>query len=152
MRIKERFLPSDPATADEVAAARAYIDGQLDGAGVDFAALASAIGVAGTVTSVAADVLGLESYSRQAVHQTLLTRADIEATMGRWLGQTAEETAAEPLLHPLRAAVIGAGALILAEIARRVPSGEIIVSETDILDGIALGLLHGPAPRADRAG
>ena len=152
VRVKERLMPSDPATADELAAARAYVGGLLDGAGVDFSALASAIGVAGTVTSVAASVLGLESYSRQAVHETLLARTDIEATVGRWLGQTAAETAAEPCMHPLRAAVLGAGGLILGEISRRVPGGAVLVSETDILDGIALGLLHGPAPRADRAG
>lgn len=141
VRIKERFLHSDPATADEVAAAREHVGALLDGAGVDFAALKSAIGVAGTVTSVAASVLGLQQYSRQAVHETVLSRADIDRTVSRWLAQTAEQTAAEPCMHPLRAAVLGAGGLILDEISRRVPGGAVLVSETDILDGIALGLL-----------
>lgn len=141
VRVKERFMPSDPATAGEIAAARAYIGELLDGAGVDFSGLASAIGVAGTVTSVAASVLGLEEYSRQAVHQTLLSRGDIARTVERWLAQTAERTAAEPCIHPLRAPVLGAGGLILDEISRRLPSGTVLVSETDILDGIALGLL-----------
>lgn len=141
VRIKERFLHSDPATADEVAAAREHVGALLDGAGVDFPALKSAIGVAGTVTSVAASVLGLQQYSRQAVHETVLSRADIDRTVSRWLAQTAEQTAAEPCMHPLRAAVLGAGGLILDEISRRVPGGAVLVSETDILDGIALGLL-----------
>lgn len=141
VRIKERFLHSDPATADEVAAAREHVGALLDGAGVDFAALKSAIGVAGTVTSVAASVLSLQQYSRQAVHETVLSRADIDRIVSRWLAQTAEQTAAEPCMHPLRAAVLGAGGLILAEISRRVPDGAVLVSETDILDGIALGLL-----------
>ena len=141
VRIKERFLHSDPATADEVAAAREHVGALLDGAGVDFAALKSAIGVAGTVTSVAASVLGLQQYSRQAVHETVLSRADIDRTVSRWLAQTAEQTATEPCMHPLRAAVLGAGGLILDEISRRVPDGAVLVSETDILDGIALGLL-----------
>ena len=141
VRIKERFLHSDPATADEVAAAREHVGALLDGAGVDFPALKSAIGVAGTVTSVAASVLGLQQYSRQAVHETVLSRADIDRTVSRWLAQTAEQTATEPCMHPLRAAVLGAGGLILDEISRRVPDGAVLVSETDILDGIALGLL-----------
>ncbi|WP_353082192.1 Ppx/GppA phosphatase family protein [Tessaracoccus lapidicaptus] len=141
VRIKERFLHSDPATADEVAAAREHVGALLDGAGVDFPALKSAIGVAGTVTSVAASVLSLQQYSRQAVHETVLSRADIDRTVSRWLAQTAEQTAAEPCMHPLRAAVLGAGGLILDEISRRVPDGAVLVSETDILDGIALGLL-----------
>ncbi|MHA6511039.1 Ppx/GppA phosphatase family protein [Tessaracoccus sp. Z1128] len=142
VRVRERLMPSDPATADEVAAARAHVGNLLDGAGVDFASLTSAIGVAGTVTSVAASVLGLQEYSRQAVHETVLSRDDIARTVDRWLAQTAEETAAEPCMHPLRAAVLGAGGLILDEISRRVPGGAVLVSETDILDGIALGLLH----------
>lgn len=141
VRIKERFLPSEPPTRAEQEAARAFINAQLDGSGTDFGCVASAIGVAGTVTSVAADHLGLQTYSREAVHRTVLTSAVIDASNLRWLAQTSEEIARQPLLPPLRAAVIGAGSMILAEIARRVPSGEIIVSETDILDGIAHELL-----------
>lgn len=140
VRIKERFLLTEPPTAEEREAARGFIDAQLDGSGTDFA-VASAIGVAGTVTSVAADFLGLQQYSRDAVHRTVLTTGAIDAANRRWLGQTTDEIAKHPLLPPLRAAVIGAGSMILAEIARRVPSGEIIVSETDILDGIAHELL-----------
>lgn len=141
VRIRERFMPTDPATPGEIADARGYVGGLLDGAGIDFGSLAAAIGVAGTVTSVAASVLGLQSYSRDAVHETVLSRGDIERTVGRWLAQTKEETAAEPCMHPLRAAVLGAGGLILDEISSRVPGGAVLVSETDILDGIALGLL-----------
>lgn len=141
VRIKERFLLTDPPTATEQDAARAYVEGQLGSSGTDFSSVASAIGVAGTVTSVAADHLGLTSYSRDAVHGTVLTVEVIDAANRRWLKQTAEEIARQPLLPPLRAAVIGAGSMILAEIARRVPSGEVIVSESDILDGIAKELL-----------
>ena len=141
VRINERFLPTDPPTADEVAAARSFIAGQLDGAGVDFAAIASAIGVAGTVTSVAADHLGLTEYSREAVHRTILSRETIREANHRWLGMRAADIADDSLMPPLRASVIGAGSTILDEIARRVPSGQVIVSETDILDGIAHQLL-----------
>ena len=141
VRINERFLPTEPPTQAQQAAARAVIDEKLDGSGTDFASVAAAIGVAGTVTSVAADHLGLREYSRDAVHGTVLTRAVIDEANQRWLGQTTDEIVAHSLMHPLRAAVIGAGSTILAEIVRRVPAGEVLVSETDILDGIAHELL-----------
>lgn len=142
VRIRERFLPTDPPSSDEVARARAHISSLLDGAGVDFDTLASAVGVAGTATSFAAAKLRLESYERKAVHETLLSREDINEHLTRWLTQPAAATAQEPCMHPLRAAVIGAGGLILDEVSRRVPGGGVLVSETDILDGIALGLLQ----------
>ncbi|QXT63466.1 Ppx/GppA phosphatase family protein [Tessaracoccus palaemonis] len=141
VRINERFLPTDPPTRVEVAAARSFIADQLDGAGVDFSAMASAIGVAGTVTSVAADHLGLTEYSREAVHRTILSRETIREANLRWLGMPAADIADGSLMPPLRASVIGAGSTILDEIAQRVPSGEVIVSETDILDGIVHQLL-----------
>lgn len=141
VRIKERFLPAEPPTGEEQAAARAHIGALLDASGTGFA-VSSAIGVAGTVTSVAADLLGLTTYSREAVHGQRLARRVITETSRRWLGQTTGQiVASSPLMHPLRAAVIGAGTMILDEIAARVPGGEIIVSETDILDGIAHSLM-----------
>nr|WP_231980029.1 exopolyphosphatase [Tessaracoccus coleopterorum] len=121
VRIRERFLHTEPPTAAEEKAARDFIDAQLDGAGTDFDAVASAIGVAGTVTSVAADVLGLSEYSRAAVHRSVLSLRAIDEASRRWLAQTTEQIASNPILPPLRAAVIGAGSMILAEIARRVP-------------------------------
>ncbi|MCG6566926.1 Ppx/GppA phosphatase family protein [Tessaracoccus sp. ZS01] len=142
VRVKERFLPGDPPSEQEIRAARTFIGEQLGGAGVDFGSLAAAVGVAGTVTSFAAAKLGLETYHREAVHETVLARGDIEATLNHWLTQPAAVTAEEPCMHPLRAAVIGAGGLILDEISSRVPGGSVLVSETDILDGIALGLLE----------
>lgn len=141
VRVNERFLPTDPATAEERAIALAFIDSQLDTASVDFDAVASAIGVAGTTTSVAADHLGLTEYARDAVHGTVLTLDVIAEASTRWLGMRAADIADGSLMPPLRASVIGAGSMILRAIAERVPSGEVIVSETDILDGIAHHLL-----------
>lgn len=142
VRIKERFLPGDPPAEPDVAAARAYLRSQLDATGIDFAGLAGAVGVAGTVTSFAAAKLKLQVYERESIHETVLTRSDITGVLTRWLTQPVAVTAEEPCMHPLRAAVIAAGGLILDEISLRVPGGEILVSETDILDGIALGLLR----------
>ena len=141
VRIKERFLATEPPSLREQEAARSYIADQLDNSGTDFGSAVSAIGVAGTVTSVAADALGLHEYSREAVHGTKLSLTQIDQANLKWLAQTTEEISRQPLMHPLRAAVIGAGSMILAQIAHRLPTGEVMVSETDILDGIALELL-----------
>ena len=141
VRVRERFLHTDPPTASEQRAARDFIGGLLDGSGVDFGAVATAVGVAGTVTSVGAAALGLEQYSRDAVHGTRLGPGDIAAACAHWLSTPVAAIEAEPCMHPLRAGVIGGGSLILDEISARVPGGNVLVSETDILDGIAHELL-----------
>ena len=90
---------------------------------------------------VAAHDLGLQQYSREAVHGAALTAETVHAISQAWLAQTADEIAEQPLMHPLRAAVIGGGSMILDEIVTRVPGQQVLVSETDILDGIAHELL-----------
>ena len=141
VRIRERFLHTDPPTPPEQRDARAFIGALLDGAGVDFSSIRTTVGVAGTVTSVAAATLGLATYSREAVHATVLSRDDVARACAHWLSASVAEIEAEPCMHPLRASVIAGGALILDEVSARVPGGDILVSETDILDGIAHGLL-----------
>lgn len=142
VRVRERFLATDPPTAAEQQVARAFVGELLDGSGVDFPTVRTAVGVAGTVTSVAAATLGLETYSRDAVHGTRLGRGDIATASAHWLSTPVAQIEAEPCMHPLRAGVIGGGALILDEISARVVGGEILVSETDVLDGIAHALLR----------
>ena len=95
----------------------------------------------GTVTSVGARVLGLESYSREAIHGLVLERGDVEAVTRHWLATPVGLIEQEPCMQPLRAGVIGAGALILDETISRIPEEIIRISETDILDAIALELL-----------
>ncbi|RMB62190.1 Ppx/GppA phosphatase family protein [Tessaracoccus antarcticus] len=141
VRVRERFLHTDPPTTGEQQAAREFIGGLLDGSGVDFGAIATAVGVAGTVTSVAAATLGLDKYSRDAVHGARLSRDDIAAACAHWTTTKVADIESEPCMHPLRAGVIGGGSLILDEISARVPGGCVLVSETDILDGIAHELL-----------
>lgn len=141
VRVSERFLHSDPPTPDEITAAQRHVEETIDGTGINFDALRCAIGVAGTVTSFAARVLGLSTYHREAVHQKLLTRDDIVAATTHWLMTPVAEITEEPCMHPLRAQVIGGGAIILRALSDRVPRGEVLVSETDILDGIALAML-----------
>ena len=141
VRVTECFLVSDPPTTEEQVAARTFVGELLDGAGIDFGRVRTAVGVAGTVTSVAAATLGLEAYSRDAVHGTVLTRDDVRAAAAHWLATPVASIEDEPCMHPLRAGVIAGGSLILDEISARVPGGDTLVSETDILDGIAHELL-----------
>lgn len=145
VRLRERLLPSDPPTAAELVAARRFVGELLDGSGVDFGQVRTAVGVAGTVTSATARVLGLSEYSRHAVHRSVLSRAQIQEVARHWTSVPVAEIEQEACMHPLRAGVIGAGAVILDEISARIPGGEVMVSETDILDGIALELLHQPS-------
>ena len=143
VRVRERLLPGDPPSAAEQEAARRHVRELLDASGTPFSTIRTAVGVAGTVTSMAATVLQLTQYSRDAVHGTVLNRGQIRELASRWLSQSVQETmAGAPFMHPLRASVIGAGALIIDEISQRLPSGAVVVSETDILDGIALEMLR----------
>ncbi|MDO5093307.1 MAG: Ppx/GppA phosphatase family protein [Propionibacteriaceae bacterium] len=142
VRVRERFLHDDPPTPGQVAAARRFAGELLEGAGIDFAEVVTAVGVAGTVTSAAARVLGLAEYARAAIHGTVLSREQVAETAQHWLTSPVAAIEQEPCMHPLRAGVIGGGALILDEISARTSAGAILVSETDILDGIALEMLE----------
>ena len=137
VRMTERYLASDPPTADEVAAATTSIDAALDGCPVRLATAATVVGVAGTVTTVAAMVLDLPTYQRSAIHHAQLAVPDVHAATARLLAMTHEERLALPFMHPGRADVIGAGALILDRVLRRTTVDPVLVSEADILDGIA---------------
>jgi exopolyphosphatase/guanosine-5'-triphosphate,3'-diphosphate pyrophosphatase len=144
VRLTERLLTSDPPSRAQVEAATAYVDGQLDEAGddgVDIAAAASVVGVAGTVTTVAAMVLDLDEYDRSRVHHARLDVGQVHAASDRLLAMTHDERRALPYMHPGRADVIGAGALILDRVMRRAHATEMVVSEADILDGIAWSLI-----------
>jgi exopolyphosphatase/guanosine-5'-triphosphate,3'-diphosphate pyrophosphatase len=140
VRLHERLLPGDPPSAEEVRAASRVIDEALDGLpghGVDVAAARTVVGVAGTITTLAAAVLDLPSYQRDRIHHSVLSREAIHRTTQRLLGMTVAQRRELPYLHPGRADVIGAGVLVLDRILQRVGAEELLVSEADILDGIA---------------
>jgi exopolyphosphatase/pppGpp-phosphohydrolase len=137
VRLHERHLHSDPPTADQIAACVADIDAHLDACPVDPSSAATVVGVAGTVTQLAAVALDLPAYDRDAVDQVVFPVADLVATVDRLLAMTVAERRALPSMHPGRADVIDAGALILARILRRARVDTLVVSEADILDGIA---------------
>jgi exopolyphosphatase/guanosine-5'-triphosphate,3'-diphosphate pyrophosphatase len=137
VRMTERHLHDDPPTPAQVAALRADVDAALAGARVDPASAGTVVGVAGTVTTVAAGVLGLPAYDRSRIHLARLARADVHATVLALVQMSVDERRALGYMHPGRADVIGAGALILDRVLERTTVDDLIVSESDILDGIA---------------
>ena len=147
VRLRERFLASDPPTVDEVAEASEFIDDLLDASGVDFDAARSWLGVGGTATSLSAIAQGLAAYDRSRVHGSTVTRDQL-ADLAHVLLETPVAQVLEiPTMVPGRADVICAGALICHRIAARL-GVDLTVSESDILDGIVAGLLAPAAPGA----
>lgn len=137
VRLTERHLRGDPPTREQVEAVRVDIDAALDGCRVDPALAGTVVGVAGTATTVAAGVLGLPAYDRSRVHLAVLDRDAVQATIDDLVAMTVADRRALGYMHPGRADVIAAGALILERIMRRAEVGTVTVSESDILDGIA---------------
>ncbi|MET8173381.1 Ppx/GppA phosphatase family protein [Streptomyces clavifer] len=144
VRMTERHLVRDgvvvdPPAADRVAAIRADIDAAIDLAEktVPIADAATLVGLAGTVTTVAAIALGLEEYDSEAIHHSRVSLEQVREITGRLLASTHEQRAAIPAMHPGRVDVITAGALVLLAVMERAGAAEVVVSEHDILDGIA---------------
>ncbi len=137
VRLHERHLHSDPPTPAEVAACVADIDAHLDACPVDPAVAATVIGVAGTVTTIAAGVLDLPAYDRDAIDQSSLPVTEVHALVDRMVAMSVAERRTLPYLHPGRVDVIDAGALILSRVLRRASVPTLLVSESDILEGIA---------------
>lgn len=145
VRLRERFLHSDPPTTAEVEAARSHVDALLDASGIAFGQVATWVGVGGTVTSLSALAQGLPTYDRALVHGSTLTLDDLSTLARRLLAMPVAEVTTLPTMVPGRADVICGGALVCATVGARL-AGPLLVSEADILDGIVLGLL----PRAGR--
>jgi exopolyphosphatase/guanosine-5'-triphosphate,3'-diphosphate pyrophosphatase len=140
VRLTERFLASDPPTFAEIDACSEYLVGVLGEASAALAPVDLLVGVAGTVTTVAAHVLQLPFYDRDAVHGARLGIDAVRAGCRSLVAMTVAERRALPFMHPGRADVIGGGALVLEAVLAAVPlaTSELVVSEHDILDGIAL--------------
>ena len=137
VRLHERHIRHDPAAREEIAAVVRDIDDQLDTCGVDLAAAATVVGIAGTMTTVAAGVLDLATYDPIAVDRSVHAVADVQAYVDRLVAMTVAERLALGYMHPGRADVIDAGALIAWRVMRRTTVESLLVSEADILEGIA---------------
>jgi exopolyphosphatase/guanosine-5'-triphosphate,3'-diphosphate pyrophosphatase len=143
VRLHERHLHSDPPTAEEIAACVANIDAELDATSVDLGAARSVVGVAGTITTIAAGVLGLASYDPERIDQAILEVGETRDFIAALVAMTVAERRALPYMAQGRADVIGAGALILDGVLARTRVDSLIVSESDILDGIAWSIADG---------
>jgi exopolyphosphatase / guanosine-5'-triphosphate,3'-diphosphate pyrophosphatase len=143
VRLTERHLHGDPPLAAEIAATAGDIDAALNqvAARVPVTEARTLVGLAGSVTTIAAIALDLDDYDSARVHHSRVTAARVHEIAERLLAQTRAERAAIPVMHPGRVDVIGAGALILDRIMTRFGFAEVLVSEHDILDGIAWSLV-----------
>jgi exopolyphosphatase/guanosine-5'-triphosphate,3'-diphosphate pyrophosphatase len=143
VRLTERHLQADPPTADQVSAATSDIDAVLSDIreAVPVERAETLVGLAGSVTTVAAIALGLPEYDAERIHHSRISAADVRRVTDRLLAMSHDDRAALPVMHPGRVDVIGAGALILATLMDRFGFSEVVVSEHDILDGIAWSLV-----------
>jgi exopolyphosphatase / guanosine-5'-triphosphate,3'-diphosphate pyrophosphatase len=140
VRMTERYLHADPPTGTQVAAAEAAIGTAIGHALSAIGTGRTLIGLAGSVTTVAAIALGLPAYDPQRIHHARISCPDVAKVTADLLAATRERRRAIPVMHPGRADVIGAGALILRVIMERAGFDAVIASEHDILDGIALSI------------
>lgn len=142
VRLRERFLHDDPPTPEQAEAARAFIDGMLDASQCPFHRIGSFIGVAGTVTTLSAAFQRLPVYDRTQVHGSRLSALELETLAETLVTMpVAEIMTTFPAIPAKRAEVIPGGALIIERVSRRI-GVDMIVSEADVLDGIALELFQ----------
>ncbi|MEO3782518.1 Ppx/GppA phosphatase family protein [Actinocorallia sp. B10E7] len=144
VRMTERhFKGANPPSPELISNAVADIDAALREVrqSVPVAEARTLVGLAGSVTTVAAMSMGLETYDSERIHLSRITAAQVHETTRKLLHMTHEERAALGFMHPGRVDVIGAGALILDRIMREYGFGAVVVSEHDILDGIAWSLV-----------
>jgi exopolyphosphatase/guanosine-5'-triphosphate,3'-diphosphate pyrophosphatase len=137
VRLTERFLPSDPPGVTELTDCMTYLDRVLKPALDGLDAVDTMVGVAGTVTTVAAHAMDLPSYDRDAIHGARLDADVLRSACISLAQMSVADRRALPFMHPGRADVIGGGALILDRLLDHVDIDAVLVSEHDILDGIA---------------
>jgi exopolyphosphatase/guanosine-5'-triphosphate,3'-diphosphate pyrophosphatase len=142
VRLTERHLHSDPPTQLEIGSTISDIDNQIEiiKQNVPINTGTTFIGLAGSVTTIAAMAMGLSEYNAEKIHGTLLEIEQVEAVTGELLTLTHKQRADLGFMHPGRADVIGGGALVLRESMRILGFDKVLVSEKDLLDGAVLKL------------
>jgi exopolyphosphatase/guanosine-5'-triphosphate,3'-diphosphate pyrophosphatase len=139
VRLTERFLDGDPASVREVTACIDHLDAVLGPVMKQVPPVGTFVGVAGTITTVAAHSLALPSYDSATIHGARLHLSDVSTACLSLVQMSVADRRALPFMHPGRADVIGGGALILDRLVALLPlqTDTLVVSEHDILDGIA---------------
>ena len=138
VRMTERHLHSDPPTAQEIEATWRDVEAAVADAGsrVPFPEAGCLVGLAGTVTTVSAMAMDLPEYDATILHGSVIRVDEVADVTQRLLAMTKAERAALPFMHPGRVDVIAGGAMVLLAALRAAKQDRVIVSETDILDGI----------------
>lgn len=141
VRMTERFLASDPPTVQEIADCVAAIDSTIVPVLDQLSETDTLVMVAGTATSIAAHVLGLDDYDSERIHGSRIAFGDMHKAANNLLSRSVAQRLKLGFMHPGRADVIGGGSLITNRILEHVrcATGIVVISEHDILDGIALG-------------
>jgi exopolyphosphatase/guanosine-5'-triphosphate,3'-diphosphate pyrophosphatase len=143
VRITEKFLHSDPPAPEELSQAFDVVRGHLDDVAMVIPSVSEVrrfVGLAGTVTTMAAVELGLADYDRDRIHHFLLARAAAEDVFRTLATESRRRRLFNPGLEEARADVIVGGAIIVCAIMRYFEFSECLVSEADILDGLVLTL------------
>lgn len=146
VRITERFLGSNPPSRPELAGASGYVRSLLPPLEA-----AGAIGVAGTVTTLAAIDLGDTQYDPARTHGHRLSLASVEEQLEQLAGMTTDQRIADFGIEPGRASVIVAGVIVLREVMTAYRLDEIEVSERDVLHGAAFAAAELPEPEEGTA-
>ncbi len=143
VRLTEAWLHSDPPTAEELSQALSIVELHLDDVIREIPQAPDAttfVGLAGTVSTAAAVELGLAEYDRDRIHHFRLTRPAIEDVFRTLATEPLADRIANPGLEQERADVIVGGMCVLVMIMRRFGFRECLVSESDILDGLAMSI------------
>jgi exopolyphosphatase/guanosine-5'-triphosphate,3'-diphosphate pyrophosphatase len=145
VRMSERHFANDPATPQQVEAARADIQAAIAQAAseVPITKAKTLVAVAGTATTVAAAALNLAEYDRYAIHLARISATQVHDASIMFLSSNREQRMSLGYMHPGRVDVIAAGSLVLSEIMKATGATEFVASESDILDGIARSLVQG---------
>lgn len=144
VRVTEKFLRADPPEPEELSQAISVVHAHLDDVEREAPAAKEArrlVGLAGTVTTVAAVELGLAEYDPERIHHFVLSRAAAEDVFRTLATESRADRIHNPGLEEARADVIVGGAAILVTVMRHFGFDECLVSEADILDGLVLSQL-----------
>jgi exopolyphosphatase/guanosine-5'-triphosphate,3'-diphosphate pyrophosphatase len=142
VRMTERHFASDPATPEQIEAARTDIQAAIAQAAevVPITKAKTLVAVAGTATTVTAAALDLPEYDRYAIHLARVSAQQTHDAAAMFATKTRDQRLALGYMHPGRVDVIAAGSLVLSEIMKATGATEFVASESDILDGMAYSL------------
>ncbi|MDK8895006.1 Ppx/GppA phosphatase family protein [Corynebacterium sp. MSK006] len=149
VRLTERIMRADPPTATEIEIARDYVEERLDRVRtlLPLSKVRTVVGCAGTFTTLSALAQGLEEYDPDAIHGSELNFSALRLITQMLISESSSARAANPVIHPGRADVIGSGSVIVEQIMdlakESTQATSFVISEKDILDGIIAGLAEG---------